>query len=71
VEKIGISTPKKHPGQPVGEQNYLHAKDMKYYCDIAEAENMAGCFGPQEYKTMSIHTMKSFLYLIEPLGFRD
>ena len=27
-----------HPGQPVGEQNHLHAKDMKYYCDIMEAE---------------------------------
>ena len=38
VEKIGMSTPKKHHGQPVGEQNHLHAKDMQYYCDIAEAE---------------------------------
>lgn len=31
-------TPKNHPRQPVGEQNHLHAKDMKYYCDITEAE---------------------------------
>ena len=38
VEKIGMTTPKKHQGQPVGEQNHLHAKDMKYYCDILEAE---------------------------------
>lgn len=38
VEKSGGSRPKKHHGQPVGEQNHLHAKDMKYYCDIAEAE---------------------------------
>jgi hypothetical protein len=38
VEKIGMSTPKKQQGQPVGEQNHLHAKDMQYYCDIAEAE---------------------------------
>lgn len=38
VEKIGMSTPKKQHGQPVGEQNHLHAKDIKYYCDIAEAE---------------------------------
>ena len=34
VEKTGMS----HHRQPVGEQNHLHAKDMKYYCDIAEAE---------------------------------
>lgn len=38
VEKIGMSTPQKHHGQPVGEQSHLHAKDMQYYCDIAEAE---------------------------------
>jgi|SRR3972149_4614912 len=38
VEKIGMSAPPKHPGQPVGEQSNLQAKDMKYYCDIAEAE---------------------------------
>jgi len=31
-------TPKKHSAPPVGEQTHLHAKDMKYYCDIAEAE---------------------------------
>lgn len=31
-------TPKHHSGQPVGEQNHWHAKDMKYYCDIMEAE---------------------------------
>jgi len=37
VENISMSTPKKHHGQPVGEQNHLHAKDMQYYCDIAEA----------------------------------
>ena len=34
VEKTGLA----HPGQPLGEQNHLHAKDMKYYCDILEAE---------------------------------
>ncbi len=33
-----MSAPQKHPRQPVGEQNHLHAKDMKYYCDILEAE---------------------------------
>jgi hypothetical protein len=27
-----------HHRQPVGEQSHLHAKDMKYYCDILEAE---------------------------------
>ena len=31
-------TPKNHPGQPLGEQNHLRAKDMKYYCDVMEAE---------------------------------
>ncbi|MBK9007230.1 MAG: ISKra4 family transposase [Anaerolineae bacterium] len=31
-------TPKNHSGQPVGEQNHLHAKDVQYYCDIMEAE---------------------------------
>jgi len=38
VEKIGRSTPKKHHGQAIGELSHLHAKDMQYYCDIAEAE---------------------------------
>lgn len=38
VEKIGMSAPQKHHRQPVGEQNHLHAKGMKYYCDILEAE---------------------------------
>lgn len=38
VEKIRLSTPKKHHGQPVGEQSHLRARDTKYYCDITEAE---------------------------------
>ena len=31
-------TAKNRPGQPVGEQSHLHAKGMKYSCDIMEAE---------------------------------
>jgi hypothetical protein len=38
VEKIRMSTPRRHPEQPVGEQNHLHAIDMQYHCDITEAE---------------------------------
>jgi len=38
VEKIGRSAPRKRHRQPVGEQNQLQAKGMKYYCDIMEAE---------------------------------
>ena len=38
VEKTGMSASKKHHEQSVGEQSYLHSKDMKYYCDIAETE---------------------------------
>jgi hypothetical protein len=38
VEKRGLSASQKHDGQPVGGQNHLQAKDMKYYCDITEAE---------------------------------
>jgi hypothetical protein len=72
VEKIGMSTPKKHQGQSVGEQNHLHAKDMQYDCETSKKQNnLAGCFGQQEYKTMPIHTMKSCLYLMEPHGFGD
>lgn len=38
VEEIGRSTPRKHHGQPVGEQNDVQAKDMRYYCDVMQAE---------------------------------
>lgn len=38
VEPILASHPKKHHGSRVGEQSHLQAKNMKYYCDIAEAE---------------------------------
>lgn len=38
MEKIGISVSQKHHKQPIGEQNHLQAKDMKYHCDITEAE---------------------------------
>jgi hypothetical protein len=38
VEPIHTSRPKSHHGQRVGEQSHLQAKDMKYYCDIQEAE---------------------------------
>ena len=38
VEPIQASSPKRHHGQRVGEQSHLQAKDMKYYCDIQEAE---------------------------------
>jgi hypothetical protein len=38
VEKNRLSTSRKHPRQPVGEQSYLQAQDMKYHCDITEAE---------------------------------
>ena len=30
--------------------------------------NLAGCCGQQEYKKL-IHMLKSFLYLMEPIGF--
>jgi hypothetical protein len=38
VEKPGISASRKRRRQAVGEQNQLQAKDMKYHCDIMEAE---------------------------------
>lgn len=38
VEKTGMSAPKKHHRPAVGEQSNLHAKDIKYHCEIAEAE---------------------------------
>lgn len=38
VEKIGMSASQKHTRQPIGEQSHLQAKDMKYYCDIMEAQ---------------------------------
>jgi hypothetical protein len=38
VEKIGVSAHQKQPSQPLDEQDQLRAKDMKYYCDIMEAE---------------------------------
>jgi hypothetical protein len=38
VEKIRPSSPRKHHGQSTGEQNDLQARDMKYHCDITEAE---------------------------------
>lgn len=38
VEKIGVSASQKRPGQRFGEQSHLQAKDMKYHCDITEAE---------------------------------
>jgi len=39
VEKIRPAPPRKHHRQPIGEQNYLQAKDMKYHCDVTEAEH--------------------------------
>ncbi len=42
VERIHPSRPQNHHGMRVGEQSNLQAKDMKYYCDIQEAEQ----FGP-------------------------
>lgn len=38
VEPIHASSPESHHGQRVGEQSHLQAKNMKYYCDIQEAE---------------------------------
>ncbi len=38
VEPMQASHPKNHHGSRVGEQSHLQAKNMKYYCDIAEAE---------------------------------
>lgn len=38
VETIHASSPKNHHGRRVGEQSHLQAKNMKYYCDIQEAE---------------------------------
>ncbi len=38
VERVHPSHPKNHHGVRVGEQNHLQAKNMKYYCDIQEAE---------------------------------
>jgi hypothetical protein len=38
VEKIGIPASQKHHRQLIGEQRHLQAKDMKYHCDITEAE---------------------------------
>jgi hypothetical protein len=47
VEPIRCSTPKNHHGERVGEQSHLQAKNMKYYCDIQEAEQ----FGPLLWAT--------------------
>jgi hypothetical protein len=38
VEQIHPSHPKNHHGTGMGEQSYLQAKNMKYYCDIQDAE---------------------------------
>lgn len=38
VEKIGAATSQKRHRQLIGEQSHLQAKDMKYHCDITEAE---------------------------------
>ena len=38
VEKIRPSIPRKHHGQPMDQQSDLQAKEMKYHCDIMEAE---------------------------------
>lgn len=38
VEKLGRSAPRRDPGQPVGEQSHLQAKNMKYYCDLTEVQ---------------------------------
>jgi len=38
VQAIHPSHPQNHHGQRVGEQSHLQAKNMKYYCDIQEAE---------------------------------
>lgn len=38
VEKLGRSALRRDPGQPVGEQSHLQAKNMKYYCDLTEAQ---------------------------------
>jgi hypothetical protein len=38
VEKLHPSIPRKHHGQPMDEQSHLQAKEMKYHCDITEAE---------------------------------
>ena len=38
VANVRLTTPKKQPRQPLGEQNHLQARDMQYHCDILEAE---------------------------------
>lgn len=38
VEKISLSASQKHHSQRIGEQSHWQAKDMKYHCDITEAE---------------------------------
>src|SRR5512145_293426 len=38
VEKIRPSIPRKHHGSPMSEQSDLQTKDMKYHCDVTEAE---------------------------------
>lgn len=38
VEQIHPSHPQNHHGSRVGEQSHLQAKNMKYHCDIQEAE---------------------------------
>lgn len=38
VEKLRPSLPRKHHGQPIDGQSDLQAQDMKYHCDITEAE---------------------------------
>jgi hypothetical protein len=38
VEKLRPSIPRRHHGQPMDGQSDLQAKDMKYHCDITEAE---------------------------------
>jgi Uncharacterised protein family (UPF0236) len=38
VQQIHPSHPQNHHGSRVGEQSHLQAKNMKYYCDIQEAD---------------------------------
>jgi hypothetical protein len=38
VEKFHPSIPRKHHGQSTGEQSDLQAKDLKYHCEVTDAE---------------------------------
>lgn len=60
VGQTDRSASKKQHNLPIGEQSYLHSKDMHYYCDIAETEQ----FGRLLWATGVQHTADAYQEII-------